>query len=76
MAIRPSFLAWGIPRTEAPGGYSPCGRRESDIPESVGVNASINEGMPAIASELPEAGTETQAYSPPNPQKKPNLLLP
>ena len=30
MATHPSILAWRIPRTEEPGGYSPWGRKESD----------------------------------------------
>ena len=28
-----SILAWGIPWTEEPGGYSPWGRKESDTNE-------------------------------------------
>ena len=28
-----SILAWRIPRTEEPGGYSPWGRKESDMTE-------------------------------------------
>ena len=31
MATHSSLLAWRIPRTEEPGGYSPRGRKESDI---------------------------------------------
>ena len=30
MATLSSTLAWGIPWTEEPGGYSPWGRKESD----------------------------------------------
>ena len=30
MAVHPSILAWKIPWTEEPGGYSPCGHKESD----------------------------------------------
>ena len=33
MATHSSILAWRIPRTEEPGGYSPWGRRESDTIE-------------------------------------------
>ena len=29
MATHPSILAWRIPWTEAPGGYSPWGHKES-----------------------------------------------
>ena len=29
-----SFLAWRIPWTEKPGGYSPWGRRELDMTEA------------------------------------------
>ena len=39
---------------EEPGGYSPCGHKESDMPEYVGMLASINKGMSTIATELPE----------------------
>ena len=28
-----SILAWKTPWTEEPGGYSPCGRKESDMTE-------------------------------------------
>ena len=31
MATHCSILAWRIPRTEEPGGYSPWGHRESDM---------------------------------------------
>ena len=33
MAIHCSTLAWRIPQTEAPGGYSPWGHKESDAAE-------------------------------------------
>ena len=33
MATHPSILAWRIPWTEEPGGYSPWGRKESDTTE-------------------------------------------
>ena len=32
-ATHSSILAWEIPWTEEPGGYSPRGRKESDMPE-------------------------------------------
>ena len=31
MATHASILAWKIPWTEEPVGYSPCGHKESDI---------------------------------------------
>ena len=31
MATYSSILAWRIPRTEEPGGYSPWGHKESDM---------------------------------------------
>ena len=34
MAIHSSILAWRIPWTEKPVGYSPWGRRESDTTEA------------------------------------------
>ena len=33
MATHSSILAWEIPRTEEPAGYSPWGRKESDTTE-------------------------------------------
>ena len=33
MATHSSVLAWGIPWTEEPGGYSPWGSKESDMTE-------------------------------------------
>ena len=33
MATHCSILAWGIPRTEEPGCYSPWGRKESETTE-------------------------------------------
>ena len=33
LATRSSILAWKIPWTEEPGGYSPWGRKESDTTE-------------------------------------------
>ena len=33
MAIHSSTIAWKIPWTEEPGGYSPWGRKESDTTE-------------------------------------------
>ena len=33
MATHSSILAGRIPWTEEPGGYSPCGRKESDMTE-------------------------------------------
>ena len=76
MATCSNIRAREIPWMEEPGGYSPCGRKESDMPESVGMQAFINRRMPTIASEPPEVVRETQTYSSPNPQKKPNLLVP
>ena len=34
MANGSSFLAWRIPWAEDPGGYSPCGCKESDTTEA------------------------------------------
>ena len=33
MATHSSILAWEIPWTEEPGGYSPCGLKTSDATE-------------------------------------------
>ena len=35
MAIHASIVAWRIPWKEEPGGYSPWGRRESDMTEQL-----------------------------------------
>ena len=35
MATHSSILSWRIPGTEEPGGYSPCGRKESDTTEQL-----------------------------------------
>ena len=35
MATHSSVLSWRIPWTEEPGGYSPWGRRESDMTEQL-----------------------------------------
>ena len=33
MVTHSSILAWRIPWTEEPGGYSPCSQKESDMTE-------------------------------------------
>ena len=35
MTTHASILAWRIPSAEEPGGYSPLGRKESDITELI-----------------------------------------
>ena len=40
MATHSSILAWEIPRTEEPGGYSPWGCRESDTTELLSTQES------------------------------------
>ena len=35
MTTHASILAWRIPSAEEPGGYSPVGRKESDITELI-----------------------------------------
>ena len=37
MATHSSILAWRIPRTEEPGGYSPWSQKESDTTELAGM---------------------------------------
>ena len=41
MATHSVILAWRIPRTEEPGGYSPWGRKESDMTEQVSIHTHI-----------------------------------
>ena len=40
MATHPSILAWKIPWTEEPGGYSPWGHKESDTTERLTLSLS------------------------------------
>ena len=42
MATHPSILAWRIPWTEDPGGYSPWGRNESDMTEQLTFSRSLS----------------------------------
>ena len=39
MAIHSSVLAWGLPWTEEPAGYSPWGRKELDTTEQLSTHA-------------------------------------
>ena len=41
MATHSSVLAWRIPWTEEPGGYSPRGRKESDTTERLSAHTRI-----------------------------------
>ena len=41
MAIHSSILAWKIPWKEEPGGYSPWGRKESDLTEQLTLSLSL-----------------------------------
>ena len=51
MATRSSILAWKIPWTEGPGGYSPWGRKELDL--------SVHPHMHAVCvSPLKRQNTE------------------
>ena len=51
MASHSSILAWGIPWTEEPDGYSPWGRKESDMTERLPpppppfLSQEVNEGL-------------------------------
>ena len=49
MATPSSVLAWRIPWTEEPGGYSPWGRKESDMPEQL----STQSGTPTLRAWPP-----------------------
>ena len=42
MATHSSILAWRIPWTEDPGGYSPWGRKESDMTEQQSRNIGVH----------------------------------
>jgi len=41
MATRSSILAWKIPQTEEPGGYSPWGHKESDRTERLSTHSTM-----------------------------------
>ena len=43
MATRSSILAWRIPWTEEPAGYSPRGRKESDTTEQLTLSLSFKQ---------------------------------
>ena len=43
MAMRSSILAWGIPWTEEPGGYSPWTHKESDMTERLRTTKKASE---------------------------------
>ena len=45
MATHSSVLAWEIPWTEEPGGYSPWGCRESDTTESLSAHTGGLRGL-------------------------------
>ena len=49
MATHSSVLAWRIPWTEEPGGYSPRGRKESDTTERL--SAHTHPTVPAVFVE-------------------------
>ena len=53
MKTHSSILAWRIPWTEEPGGYSPWGRKESDMTEQLHFN-QINGPLSASPHQLPE----------------------
>ena len=53
MASHSSILAWRIPWTEEPGGYSPWSRKESDTTEWLTYRWSILLGSRATALHLP-----------------------
>ena len=44
MATHSSILAWEIPRTEEPAGYSPWGRKESDMTERLSTGMIHRDG--------------------------------
>ena len=49
MTTHSSILAWKIPRTEESGGYSPWGRKESDMTEHTILDEYLKQTKP-IAS--------------------------
>ena len=56
MATHSTILAWRMPRTEEPGGYSPGGRKESDTTEQLNSKASVrSERRPLVKEPLSAA---------------------
>ena len=53
MATHSSVLAWRIPLTEEPGGYSPWGHKESDMTE----RQTTTRQVPAEAAVMGLGGT-------------------
>ena len=43
MTTHSSILAWEIPLTEEPGGYSPWSRKESDMTEQLSVHTALKK---------------------------------
>ena len=60
MAAHSSVLAWRIPWTEAPGGYSPWGCKELDTAERLNDKQERSKGYlcPATSSHPPPAHSE------------------
>ena len=65
MAIHSSILAWKIPWTEKPGGYSPWGSKESDTTERLHFLFKIKTALKAssvlFSADLSEVPTSTRA---------------
>ena len=60
MATHSSILAWEIPWTEEPGGYSPWGRKESDTTERLTLLTLLKcLRDPKLASESVTKQTES-----------------
>ena len=57
MAIHLSILAWKIPWTEEPGGYSPWSRKESDTTEQL----SLTHSLTHLLTHTPAINIPTRA---------------
>ena len=56
MATHSSILAWGIPWTEEPGGYSPWGHKESDTTEQQSMHLSSHTSKKSEWTRTPRGG--------------------
>ena len=68
MANCSSILAWRIPWAEDPGGYSPCGCKESNTAQATQHNIDLSETHPYIQgipcpTEVSSSGFKLLAFS-------------
>ena len=65
MATHSSILAWRIPWTEEPGGYSPWGSKESDTPEQLSTQSetpTLRVWPPLISAQVSRPPPHTHPW--------------